>query len=212
MKVCELRSERSETEQPWRPAGTGERQSNRLSLSPSLWASPSVSTSIFLSLSFCLLAVVKWMSPLYQCYLGEIDSLASVLSAAICWCFHIAVKWGEGVLKPQLQPWLPPPRRGADPFCHTTSAVKAPIPQSWRVPRASLWKFFFFLQYLQMIQPQPRVVMQHVRLHYLIKHSPAGSAAPLIVALGDIHSTWPVEPRAAFPAYLYFMPLSALSV
>lgn len=62
--------------------------------------------SVPVSLFVCLLssfrargAIPKRMSPLSQCYIGEIDSLALVLSAAICWCFHIAEKWGKGVVK-----------------------------------------------------------------------------------------------------------------
>lgn len=111
MKLCELHTEHTETERQWRPAATRKWESNHLCLflslriSPSLRVSPSVS-SCSVSLSVSTLsssrargAVRKRMSPPSQCYLGEIDSLASVLSAAICWCFHIPEKWGEGVVK-----------------------------------------------------------------------------------------------------------------
>lgn len=95
--------------------------------------------SVSASLSGCLLspvwargAVVKQMSPLSQCYVGEIDSLASVLSAAICWCFHIPEKRGEGLIKtsksqnynpdyhcrgeaPSVKPWAPLPPQSLSP-------------------------------------------------------------------------------------------------
>lgn len=104
MKLCELQN--TETERQWRPAGS---QKKRIK--------PSLSLSFFIHeflcpcshnhlSDFCLSlfsrargAVQKWMSPLSQCYLGEIDFLALVLSVAICWCFHILQKWGEGVIK-----------------------------------------------------------------------------------------------------------------
>lgn len=86
-------------------------------------------------------AVQKWMSPLSQCYLGEIDSLASVLLAAICWGFHVPDKWGWGVAggrrvktaKVKITTWTTLLRRKRGPFCNVTSAVKAPVPQSCEV-------------------------------------------------------------------------------
>ena len=192
MKLCELHTERTETARQWRPSGARKFESNHLCrpLSFLLFCpcashhlSP-LALQLGLSLALCLPvwargAVQKRMSPLSQCYIGEIDSLASVLSAAICWCFHIPEKWGEGVIKAAKVKITTLAISGEERERPLLSHHERSIPQSCREPRA----------------PEALTPAFHRELDVFFSHCSAGRSFSLIhgicggfTFLSNIHS------------------------
>lgn len=116
MKRCELHTDHSETQKKWRLAAIRkrERQSSSLSFSLNFCPCASHHLSLQLYLDFCTSSVL-FLSQGDSCemnvtpltMLGEIDSLASVLSTAICWSFIFQRRERREplqVLKSELQP------------------------------------------------------------------------------------------------------------